>query len=224
MTDTVTSDDCLVHCSTLPNVEDTSKNIPLINVMSTSTITHDDVAVFTKQTDPVISPNKNELHSPIIHIDVITSEDLPVAPAVTFQETVSVSVRMISSDDLHEPTIKENSPTKTLSVYSDHEPLDDEESTIMSVETIPEQPNHNLHVPPTVEDIPTDNTPLSFTNEVLCLHISPNEDVLVHSTGVVTDHLAQELPLLKGDLFHYDFPVTSKDKYLYLSLRYTYFN
>ena len=105
MTDTVESDDCPVHCSTLPNVKDTSNNIPLINIMSISTITHD---------DPVISPNKSQLNSPIIHIDVITSEDLPLAPAVTFQETVSVSVRMISSDDLHEPTIKEDSPTKTF--------------------------------------------------------------------------------------------------------------
>ena len=130
-----------------------------------------------------------------------------------------MSVRTISSDDLHELTIKEDSPTKTLSIHSDHEPLDDEESTIMSIETIPEQSNHNLLAPPTVEDVPTDNTPLTFTNEVLCLHISPNEDSLVHSTGVVTDHLTQELPLLKEDLSHYDFPVTSKDEYPYLSLK-----
>ena len=88
--------------------------------------------------------------------------------------------------------------------HSDHETLD---------VTILEQPNHNLLAPPTVEDIPTDNTLLTFTNDVLCLHISPNEDALVHSTGVVTDHLTQEQPLFKEDLSHYDFPVTSKDEY-----------
>ena len=62
--------------------------------MSTSTIIHD-VTVSTEQTDPVISPNKCQLDSPIIHMDMITSEDLPVTCPITFPETVSVSVRMI---------------------------------------------------------------------------------------------------------------------------------
>ena len=96
---TVASDDCSVHFSTLPNIEDCSNNIPPINVMSTSTITHDDVTVSTKQTDPVIPHNKSELNSPIIHKDVITSEDLLVTSPIT------------------------------LSVHSDHEPLGDKEST-----------------------------------------------------------------------------------------------
>ena len=206
---TVASNDCPAHCGTLPNVADCSNNIPPINIIPTSTIIHDDVA---KQTDPVISHNKSQMSSPIIHVDVITSEDLPVASPVTFAETVSMSVRTISSDDLHEPTIKEDSPTKTLSVHSDHEPLVDEESTIMPVETIPEQPNHNLHVPPTVKDILTDNTSLTSTNEIPCLQTSPNEDSPVHSTGIITNHLTQDLPLFKEDLFHYDFPITSDDK------------
>ena len=82
----------------------------------------------------------------------------------------------------------------------------------MSIETISEQPNHNLHIPPTIKDILTDNTPLTSTNKVLCLQTSPNQDILIHSTGIITDHLTQELPLFKEDLFHYDFPVTSDDK------------
>ena len=132
---TIASNDCPVHCNTLPNVEDTSNNIPPINIMHTSTVIHD-VAVSTEQTDPVISHNKCQMNSPTIHIDVIASEDLPVTSPINFPESLSVSIKMVSSDDLHEPTIKEDSPTKTLSVHSDHEPLEDEESTIMFVETI----------------------------------------------------------------------------------------
>ena len=97
---------------------------------------------------------------------MITSEDLPVTSPVAFPETVSVSVKTTSCDNLHKNHIKEDSPTKTLSAHSDGKPLNDEESTIMSIETIPEQPNHNLLVPPTVEDTPTDNTPLTSTNKV----------------------------------------------------------
>ena len=143
---------------------------------------------------------------------MITSEDLPVTSPVPFPETVSVSVRTISCDNLHKNHIKEDSPTKTLSAHSDDKPLNDEESTIMSIETIPEQPNHNLLVPPTVEDTPTDNTPLTSTNEVPCLHGSSNENLPVHSSGIITDHLTQDLHLLKKDLSHYDFSVTSDDK------------
>ena len=81
----------------------------------------------------------------------------------------------------------------------------------MFIEFISEQPNHNLHVPSTIEDIPTDNTPLTSTNEVICLQTYPNQDTLVHSNGIITDHLSHELCLFKEDLSHYDFPVTSKD-------------
>ena len=119
---------------------------------------------------------------------MIMPENLPVTSPVTFPETISVSIKTISCDDLHEHPIKD-SPTKTLSGHSDHKPLDNEESAVMSIETIPKQPNHNLHAPPTVEDTPTDNTPLTSTNEVPCLPTFPNEDSPVHFTGIVTDHL-----------------------------------